>query len=175
VKVLGLAFAAVTLLSSAAPADAPTCARSYSRCSCARIEPSQLVQLFVRGDLDRVASRNGGFVEATLLRVRGVDASGRPLADRLGDASDHVVFEFAIVRKWSRPGGNSLADTVKFYAPRISQCPRPPREQGKRYLLFTYVAADTLRTWLDCQPNSASELPETQRAFRMLDSLLVRR
>jgi hypothetical protein len=175
VKVLRAGLAGVLVLASAAPTGAVPCGQPASRCSCAYTEPAYFAHAFAKGAMDKTYLRNGAFLEATLLQVREIDADGQPVADSLEGPAHRHAYEFAVLRAWTRPGGVSPSGTVRLYAREISTCPRPHWESGKRYLIFAFLDADTLRTLTDCQKANPSEAQATQRAFTALDSLLTRR
>jgi hypothetical protein len=133
-----------------------------------------LIRGFVQGAYDHQYVKQGVFLRASLVRVLEVDSMGHLMPDSLRGLGEWTAHEFRVERAWRRVGGPVPPVSVRFVNYGSSMCPRPKWQVGKSYLLFAFRYNGRLQTLLDCQRELPSELPEAQRAFALLDSLLPR-
>ena len=172
--IAGAIALALTLSSSSATAT-HCVVRTYG-CSCANTGGvPALIPGFAKGAYDHLYVKQGMFLRASLLRVIEVDSLGHPVPDSVRGLSEWMAHDFRVERAWRRVGGPVPPDTVRFVNYSSSMCPRPKWHVGGSYLLFAFRHRGRLQTFVDCQREHPSELPEAQRSFVLLDSLLPRR
>jgi hypothetical protein len=165
---------AVSLTLSSGSATVWPCVPRTRACDCAPADPSDWARGFVQGLYDHQYIKEGMFLRASLVHVLEVDSLGRPVPDSLRGLGEWTAHDFRIETVWTRVNGPVPPDAVRFVNRSSSLCPRPRWRVGGSYLLFAYRYKGRLETFLDCQREHPSELPEAQRAFVVLDSLLPR-
>ena len=167
---------AMALTVSVSSASATPCVTRAHGCDCVDVGGVPgLIRGFAKGAFDQSYVKHGTFLRASLVRVFEVDSLGQPMPDSLRALSEWMAYDFRVERAWRRLGGPVPPDTVRFITSYSSMCPRPKWQVARSYLLFAFSYNGKLQTFVDCQREHPSELPEAQRAFVLLDSLLPRR
>jgi hypothetical protein len=167
----------VIMAFSSEPASATRCPGRAPACDCVKMgEPSVFVRLVAKAEYDQVILKHGMFLRASLVQVLAdVDSLGRPLPDSLRGLGYWMAHDFRVERVWRKVGEPRPPATIRFVNRNDSMCPRPKWQAGRSYLVFAFRHRGRLETLLDCQDEHPSEFPETQRAFVLLDSLLLGR